>query len=458
MKRLGASFRDPSGFLFVNHQGALYRQINPVYEGHYRLLMSSGLYSELASDGLLVEHEEVDAAVAPGRSASFVIRPRRLPFISYPYEWTFGQLKAAALLTLRIQRLALERGMWLKDASAYNIQFDGWRPILVDTLSFETYQEGKPWPAYRQFCEHFLAPLALMSCTGSAFHRFLRVHLDGIPLENASRLLPTRTLLRPGLATHLHLHSMAQKRFSDGGRQKSGGFSRNALCGLINSLESAVSKQNWRPKGTVWADYYDNTNYGREAFEHKRQLVGEFVSLVTPAPQLAWDFGANTGLYSRLLAERGILTISFDSDIACVEQNYLEAVKEKNRLVLPLVMDLANPSPALGWAHEERESLLQRGPADLLVALALVHHLAIGHNVPLERLAEFFASCARFLIVEFVPKSDSQVQRLLRGREDVFPDYTEENFIGEFGKHFTVLRVEEIKQSTRKLYLMKTKG
>jgi hypothetical protein len=455
MKRIGASFRDPSGFVFVD-SGTLFRQINPVYAENYRFLMSSGLYQELTSAGLLVDHEEVSPSRATG--SPIVIRPRRLPFVSYPYEWTFGQLKAAAILTLKVQRSALEHGMWLKDASAYNVQFEGWRPVFVDTLSFEVYQEGKPWPAYRQFCEHFLAPLALMSYTGWAFHQFLRVHLEGIPLEMVARLLPARTLVRPGLLAHIHLHSLAQKRFSDKSRQGREGMSRTALLGLVSSLESVIRAQRWRPGRSVWGDYYEKTNYGDEAFEHKKQLVEAFTSLLTPAPAIAWDFGANTGLYSRLLAQRNILTISLDSDIACVEHNYLECTKEKNRYLLPLVLDVANPSPALGWAHEERESLVQRGPADVLLALALLHHLAIGHNVPFDRLAQFFAVCARFLIVEFVPKEDSQVTRLLQGREDIFTDYSESAFLEEFGKHYTVLKCEKIRHSARNLYLMKTGG
>ncbi len=455
MKRIGASFRDPSGFLFVD-RGTLYRQINSIYERNYRFLMSSGLYQELTSAGLLVDHEEMSPSQNPASGSSIVIRPRRLPFVSYPYEWTFSQLKAAAALTLKVQRLALERGMWLKDASAYNVQFEGWRPVFVDTLSFEVYQEGRPWPAYRQFCEHFLAPLALMSYTGCAFHPFLRVRLEGIPLEMAARLLPFRTLVRPGMVTHVHLHSLAQKRFSDKRGRARDGMSRTALLGLLSSLESVVKAQRWRPSKSVWGDYYDNTNYGTEAFEHKQRLVEDFISELTPAPNLAWDFGANTGFYSRLLARRKILTISFDSDISCVEQNYLQCTKEKNAYLLPLLIDLANPSPALGWAHEERESLLQRGQADLLLALALVHHLAISHNVPLDRLAQFFAACARSLIVEFVPKEDSQVARLLQGRDDIFQDYSESAFLEEFGKHFVVLRCEKVRHSSRKLYLMKT--
>lgn len=454
MKRVGGSFRDPSGFVFVD-QETVYRQVNPCYAKDYEALMSSGLYEDLSSSGLLVEHEEASAADTP-RDAFRLIRPRRIPFISYPYEWTFGQLKAAALLTLQIQRRALDRGMSLKDASAYNIQFEGWRPVHLDTLSFETHQEGAAWPAYRQFCEHFLVPLALTSYTGWPFHRFLRVHLDGIPLRLAAGLLPKRTLARPGLLTHIHLHAQAQKRVvSSAARHPARGkMSRAALLGLVASLESAVKALRWKPAETTWEDYYDNTNYRGGAFDQKQRLVEEFVDQITPAPRLAWDLGANTGLFSRLLARRGILTVSFDFDEVCVERNYLEGVREQNGLILPLILDLTNPTPSLGWAHEERTSLLERGPADVALALALIHHLVIANNIPMDRVAGYFSDCTRFLIVEFVPKQDSQVQRLLAGRKDIFPDYSEPCFVKEFGKHFTILGSASIQPSERTLYLM----
>jgi ribosomal protein L11 methylase PrmA len=452
VKRVGGSFRDPSGFVFLDGT-TVYRRINQAYAQDYAKLMSSGLYAELASSGLLVEHEELASTdIAPG--AFKVIRPRKIRFISYPYEWTFGQLKAAALLTLEIQRRALDRGMSLKDASAYNIQFEGWRPVHLDTLSFETYREGNAWPAYRQFCEHFLAPLALTSYTGWPFHRFLSTHLDGLPLGLAAGLLPFRTLARPGLLTHIHLHALAQRRVTTSPQSGRGRMSRNALSGLISSLESAVKAQRWKAKETVWEDYYDNTNYQGDALENKGQLVQEFLDQIEPTPRLAWDLGANTGLFSRMLTRRNALVISLDFDAACVERNYQDCVREQNQLVLPLIMDLTNPTASLGWALEERASLLERGPADLLLALALIHHLAIARNIPLDRIARFFGDCARFVIVEFVPKEDSQVQRLLSGREDIFPDYSESSFIREFEKRFTIVKRAAIRNSGRTLFLM----
>ena len=246
--RLGASFRDPSGFLF-ERQGILYRQVNQVYRPHFEALHERGLYERLVNAGLLIPHQDADVAPAEPELAYRVIRPERVDFISYPYEWCFSQLKDAALATMAIQKQALEAGMLLKDASAYNIQFHHGRPVLIDSLSFEIQKEGEPWVAYRQFCQHFLAPLALMAHVDVRLGQLLRIYIDGVPLDLAARLLPRRTRLDLGLATHIHLHAAAQKRYS--GRAENprtvGKMSRMAFLGLMDSLETAVRKLTWKP-------------------------------------------------------------------------------------------------------------------------------------------------------------------------------------------------------------------
>ncbi|MFH1524179.1 MAG: class I SAM-dependent methyltransferase, partial [Chloroflexota bacterium] len=425
---LSASFRDPSGFLFTQ-DGVLYRQVNQVYADDYTRMIDSGLYAKLVKTGLLIPHTELDVPPADKKLAFKVLRPERVPFISYPYEWSFGQLKAAALATLSIQKRALRLGMSLKDASAYNIQFYNGRPTLIDTLSFETYQEGEPWVAYRQFCQHFLAPLALMAYRDVRLSQLLRVYIDGIPLDLASGLLPTRTRWNFGLVTHIHLHASAQKRCANvavsearGGRK----MSKEALLGLVESLRATVRKLEWKPVGTEWADYYAANNYTDAAFEHKKALVGDWLTRIES--KTVWDLGANVGAFSRIAAETGANVISSDIDPAAVEVNYRLVKENKEQNLLPLVLDLTNPSPALGWENRERDSFLERGPVDAVLALALVHHLAISNNVPLERVAEFFAKCGKWLIVEFVPKSDSQVQKLLRSRKDIFGEYTRAGF------------------------------
>jgi ribosomal protein L11 methylase PrmA len=228
--------------------------------------------------------------------------------------------------------------------------------------------------------------------------------------------------------------------------------SRLALRGLVDNLASAIRRLRWRPAGTEWGDYYDATNYNETAVASKPRIVQEFIQ--ASGARTAWDLGANTGVFSRLASDQGIETVAFDVDPAAVEKNYLEVKHRKEQHLLPLVTDLTNPSAALGWAHEERASLTERGPADLVLALALIHHLAISNNVPLERVAHFFARTGKWLVIEFVPKGDSQVKRLLATRPDIFPDYHLEGFLRAFSKHFKVVESRPVEGSERTLHLM----
>ncbi len=454
-RRLGSSFRDPSGFLF-RHGPVLYRQVNQRYRQDYDRLMQSGLYEQLTAKGRMIPHEEVDVEPEAPELAYKVLKPQPVTFISYPYEWSFSQLKDAALLTLRLQKLAIEHDLSLKDASAYNIQFHNGRPVLIDTLSFERYKEGEPWVAYRQFCQHFLAPLALMAYKDVRLSQMLRVYIDGIPLDLTSALLPTRSRLNFGLATHIHLHASSQKRYAGEGiaptRQGGRQMGRTALLGLVDSLETTVRGLNWKPAGTEWGDYYQDTNYSQAAFDEKKRIVAEFIERIQP--NIVWDLGANTGVFSQVAAAPGAKVISFDIDPAAVEKNYLDGKQRKEKQILPLVLDLTNPSPGIGWANQERDALLARGPVDVTLALALVHHLAISNNLPFPLLADFFARAGRWLVVEFIPKSDSQVQRLLASREDIFNKYTREDFEQAFSEKFCLRDVREIQGSQRLLYLM----
>jgi hypothetical protein len=455
---LGASFRDPSGFLF-ERGGELFRQVNPAYREEYDQLIASGLYQTLVEKNLLIPHEEVESPDGEAGMAYKLLRPEQVRFISYPYEWCFRQLKDAALATLEVQRQALRCQMSLKDASAYNIQFHRGRPILIDTLSFERFQEGQPWVAYRQFCQHFLAPLSLMALRDVRLGLLLRVHIDGIPLDLAARLLPRGSYLRFALLTHIHLHAAAQKRFAGqatAANPPGRTMSQTALLGLIDSLESGVRSLRWKPAGTAWSDYYESHHYSAEGLEQKGQILAGFLERIEP--DLVWDLGANTGRFSRIASGRGCLTVSCDFDPAAVEINYRQSRKEKDLHLLPLWMDLTNPSPSLGWHHRERSSLLERGPADAVLGLALVHHLAISNNVPLPQLASFFAEAGRWLVVEFVPKQDAQVQRLLASRQDIFTSYDQENFERAFAERFTIHQAVPVRDSERIIYLMERRA
>jgi ribosomal protein L11 methylase PrmA len=429
--------------------GELYRQVNEIYAQSYDMLMQSGLYDELVRREYLVPHREVPAS--PG--AYKTLQPRPIPFISYPYEWCFSELKDAALLTLKIQKIALRFGMTLKDASAYNIQFLDGKPVFIDTLSFERYTEGVPWVAYRQFCEHFLAPLALTSFTEVRLSQILRASINGIPLDLASKLLPWKSWLKAGVFFHIHLHARSQRRYAESTvKLHPKLFSRSAMEELVGSLNSSVRSMHWKPAGTAWGEYYKNTNYSAAAAEEKARVVGYFIEI--SKPETVWDFGANDGTYSKIPGRIGIKTIAFDVDPAAVEEGYLAARQEKARHVLPLVLDIVNPSPALGWANRERLSLAERGPADMALALALVHHLAITHNISFAMMADYFAETCRFLVIEFVPRGDSQVERLLRNRADIFADYTQEKFESVFDQRFKMQERRVIPDTKRTLYLM----
>jgi len=450
------SFRDPSGFMF-KHDGKLYRQVNQKYREEYDLLMNSGLFDQLNKSRTLIAHKEVELALAPRPEIAYkVIQPEIVDFISYPYEWCFNQLKDAAILTLAIARRALEFGMSLKDASAYNIQFHQGRPIFIDTLSFEKYEEGTPWVAYRQFCQHFLAPLALMAKADIRLAQLMRLHIDGIPLDLASKLLPGSTRLNFGLTTHIHIHAKSQQRYADkevSQDKVKARMSKTSMYGLLDSLLSTVKSLNVKTIQTEWTDYYQDNNYTQASFEAKRQLVRSFIEQVQP--KQVWDLGGNTGEFSRAASELQIPTVCFDIDPGAVQQNYDLVKANKEKFMLPLCMDLTNPSPDLGWHNAERESMQARGPVDLVMALALIHHLAISNNVPLLDVADYFADLGEYLIIEFVPKSDSQVKRLLASRLDIFPDYTLEGFRNAFKQRYVLLDEKPVEGSERTLFLMK---
>ncbi len=450
-----SSFRDPSGFIF-NHNGVLYRWVSAVYAGEYEALKQSGLLEELIEAQLLISHREITLPLTTEVKPCAILEPKRVPFISYPHEWSFSQYKDAALLTLDIALRALGRGFMLKDASAYNVQFIDGKPIFIDTLSFEKYEEGTPWVAYKQFCQHFLAPLALMSYTDVSLSKLMGTSIDGVPLDVASKILPWSTRFSLGLLLHIHFHARSQQRYSDkaisDGKRASPKMTKTALLGLIDGLKSTVTSLRWTAAGTEWADYYSATNYSNQAMSEKAKLVGEYLRSVQPSS--VWDLGANTGVFSHIAADQGAQTVSFDIDPAAVERHYLYIKSTSKISVLPLVLDLTNPTTDYGWAGTERFSVASRGPADTIMALALVHHLAISNNVPLLKIADYFSTLGKTLIIEFVPKSDSQVQKLLRTRKDIFTRYNESDFEADFSTRYTIIKKQKIEGSERTLYLM----
>lgn len=450
-----ASFRDPAGFVWTDG-GSIYRHVGEGHREHYDRMMGSGLYDTLVARGLLVPHVEVDVT-SPRPGAYKVLQPEVVGFVSYPYEWCFSQLKDAALATLEIQKVAMEHGMMLRDASAYNIQFHRGRPVLIDTLSFGLAVAGQPWIAYRQFCQHFLAPLALMAHLDVRFGGLARQYIDGVPVDLAANLLPMRTRLSAGLLAHIHTQARVEAKQQDADEPQAPPtkkLSEQQLRGIIWSLERTVRKLEWDQPKTAWRDYYsERSHYSDTAGRHKEELVGAFVD--EAGGRTVWDLGGNVGVFSRVAASRGRDVVCFDIDAGCVENNYAKVVADRETDVLPLLCDLRNPAPSLGWANRERFSLAERGPTDVVMALALVHHLAIANNVPLAMVAEYFAELGSALIIEFVPKSDPMVRRLLAYREDIFPDYDRRGFEEAFAERFEIVRAEPIQESERVLYLMR---
>jgi len=450
-----SSFRDPSGTLFFKDE-EIYRQVNLEYKEDYEFLKDSGLYQKLIDLELLISHEMINISPYDEKNAYRIIKPQKIPFISYPYEWSFSQLKQAALTTLEIQKIAIKHKMILKDCSAYNIQFFKGKPVLIDSLSFEKYNEGQLWKGYKQFCEHFLAPLSLMSHKDIRLGQLLRIYLDGIPLDLTSSILPTKTKTSFLLLSHIHAHAKSQKHYEDKDiKVKERKLGKNSLIGLVESLYSGIKKMNWELKKTEWGRYYSDTNYSENAFSEKKKIINNLLEKIHPKE--VWDLGGNVGIFSRLASSKGINTICFDIDPVAIEKNYLELREKKEEKILPLLLDLTNPIPGIGWENKERTSFMSRGPTDTIFALALIHHLAIGNNLPFKKIAEFCSRICRNLIIEFVPKEDSQVQRLLRTREDIFNVYNIEEFKKVFGEIFEFIESFNIPDSTRTIHYLKTK-
>lgn len=450
-----ASFRDPAAYVY-SEGGRVKRAVTARGLADYRRLVESGLAAELFGAGLLIPHDEEVRTDEWPADAAAVLVPEVVPFVSYPYEWSFGQLRDAALLTLDVQDRAMARGLSLKDASAFNVQFRGSVPVFIDTLSFEPNTPG-PWVAYQQFCRHFLAPLLLMRHVWPGAARMLRVDLDGLDLGWVSRTLPFSTWLKFGSLVHVHLHARALGKGSPTTAAPAippASTARDPKPALVSSLRATV--QSLRPPAgrSEWSHYYDEVDhYTADAVSAKERAVAGALDRVRP--RLVYDLGANTGVYTRLATARGAYAVSLDADPLCVHQAYEQGHRARDARFLPLVMDLANPSPALGFGSDERDSLDHRPVADAVMALALLHHLRITANVPFVRIAEYLARLGRTLIIEWVPRNDPKVEALLHMRPDTFPDYSEQGFMDAFATHFTVEGVSVLGEAGRAIYVLR---
>jgi len=447
--RIPGSFRDPAGYVFAE-EGRLFRRILPAGREDFRRFTESGLAGKLIEGRRLVPF----TPLTEEKDGSLLLRLEALPFISYPYEWSFSQLRDAGLLTLELMREALRHDLILKDASAFNIAFRGGEAVFLDHTSFTVCRENEPWRAYRQFVMHFLAPLVLMKKVDLRCLSLFRADLGGIPLDLASRLLPWTTRFNPDILFHIHLHARFDRRYSaDTRERKIPPMPKKRLENLIRSLQDCLGGLDISAQNTQWADYYEHTSYSDASFRFKQERAEAFCREISP--RSVCDLGANTGVFSEIAARHAGEVIAADIDPQAVERLY--ALSRKIRNLHPVLLDLNNPSPDLGVFNEERRSFLSRCRCDLALGLALVHHLRISGNWTPEQIARLFGSVAPNALVEFVPAEDVQVKRLMRGREQVYTDWTLDHLLAAFRPYYANYEIEPIPDSPRSLILLRQK-
>ena len=428
-------------------------------------MLETGLLDSLEKSGAVIETrpiamEEAGEQYRAVPDIGLVVEHPRIPFISYVYEWPFEMLKAAAIRSLEILQASLDKGFILKDATPYNIQFVGLNPLLIDVGSFERYEEGIPWMGYSQFCHTFLNPLLLQSITGVPFQMWMRSSLEGIDPVHLNSLIPLRHKLRKNVFIDVVLQAWFSRRYasrrSDAPSLRERSIPKGVVTGLVNRLTKSVSGLKRRGKAhSAWLDYEEKCHYEPEALQFKDRFVEE--ALARARPRMVWDLGCNVGRYSVMASRCADYVVAMDSDEATVGALY-ERLSGQQTNVLPLLVDLMNPSPSQGWAQEERRGLGERGAADFVLCLALVHHLAISGNVPLSKIVEWLSTITEAGVVEFVPKSDPMVQALLRTREDVYGGYTQAAFEEALRERFEITDVGCLPKSERVLYLLSRKS
>ena len=459
------SFRDPESRVFYSGDG-VYRALSQDGLTDFKALQETKLFERFTADGRLVATEVVDHASVPGgtmvKDAAGVLKHERIPFVSYPYEWPFSKLKDAALLQLDLNLAALEEGMILKDSTPYNIQFKGSKPVFVDIGSFERLREGEPWVGYRQFCMLYLYPLMLQAVKGVAPHPLLRGAIDGITPGQMRGMVSFRDRFRKGFYLNVFLHAKLEARHGDRGKEvkaevKQAGFKKELIVANVKRMRKVVERLDWSPPEGVWVAYGERNSYTDEDAKRKDEFVRE---VCTSQPWgLTWDIGANNGRYSRIAAEGSDYVLAVDADQGPVELLYRTLRDEGDEKILSLTMNLADPSPGLGWRGRERKSLPDRGAPDLVLALALIHHIAIAANVPVREFVAWLADLGTSLVIEFPTREDPMVQKLLGPkRAGLHPDYERENFERELSEAFDVDRRERLESGTRLLYFARPKG
>jgi SAM-dependent methyltransferase len=461
------SFRDRDSRVVVAPD-AVYRALSGTGAGDWQALHDSPLLERLTSQERLIATEEVGRdALGDGaldilpEGTETVLRHERVPFVSYPYEWPFGMLRDAALLQLDLQIAALDEGLTLKDATPYNVQFRGAAPVFIDVGSFERLREGEPWAGYRQFCMLFLYPLLLQAYKDIPFQPWLRGSIDGITPSEAVRFFTFRDRFRRGVLSHVALHARLERRYEsrEAGEIKEehrAQYKPGRTKALIQGMRSVVSKLSWKAGDTAWTNYRQECTYSDADAEHKADFVRAAAAAAKPG--LTWDMGCNDGAYSRIAAEHSDYVVAFDYDQATVEALY-RSLRDGDDRILPLVGNLADPSPGLGWRGLERRTLEDRGRPDLVLALALIHHVSITANVPIAEFLDWLRELGATLVIEFPKREDPMVRKLLSGkREGSNADYELETFERLLGERFEVERSEPLPSGVRILYLARPRA
>jgi hypothetical protein len=452
------SFRDRESRVFV-HDGDVYRALSETALRRWSLISERPFFQQASDAGEIVgtwRAEESALPALPGDDIwAAVLRHDRIPIISYPYEWCFGMLRDAALLQLSLLERALADDVTLQDATPYNIQFQGVKPTFIDVGSFIPHEPGQAWAGYRQFCQLQLYPLMLQAYRGIDFHPWLRGRIDGIPPGQMARMLSRRDWLRKGTLTHVVLHAALEGKLEGERRSASkdlsrGGFQKDMIVANVRGLRRIIGRMRWNERRSTWSEYDAKSDPVRFDSDAKEEFVRR-VSREFP-PTLAWDLGCNRGRYSRIVAETGANVIAMDNDHWTIEQLYRQLVAERQERVLPLVMNVADPSPGLGWLGVERRPLLSRGKPDLVLALAVIHHLVIRENIRLADFVSWLGECGRRLVIEFVDRADPQVVSLLKNRSDGCPDYSREQFDRALAESFEVVERADLPSGTRTLF------
>jgi len=457
------SFRDPDSRIFTA-DGRVLRLLSEHGLADWRALSSSGLLEELPVVGTREVEVEVEVPEALHGGVAAVLEHDRIPFVSYPYEWTFSMLRDAALLQLELLRRAIEKGLILKDSTPYNVQFQGAQPVFIDVGSFEQLREGEPWAGYRQFCMLFLDPLLLQAWKDVPFQPWLRGSLEGITPREMRSLLSTRDFLRRGALSHVVLHDRLERRYEEKeadlkGELRKAGFKKELILANVRGLERLIGRLRWEPGRSTWSEYGPHTTYTAEDAERKARFVAD--AAAEEHPRLVWDLGCNEGRHSRIAAESAEHVVAMDADSLVVDRLYRALREEGETKILPLAVNVVDPPPGLGWRGQERRPLLDRGRPDLTLALALIHHVSIAGNVPVAEFLDWLQGATRSLVIEFVSPEDPMARRLLaRKRPGNHPDYRADWFEQCLTARFEIVRSEPLSRqgTARTLYLARAKS